>query len=151
MMSRRTRRQLPTQFDVLMDLMALGTMPPMQLAVPVPTTLFLKKFGVVVELVQDSPCEFQVSLSLECLELDQLGFVTDPKNLIQQIREAFADGILRAHDEQLAAGVIHVAYHEMGGRLLRAQARVYNPRGHVEVHWSVMSGLPVPSFPHMIG
>jgi hypothetical protein len=118
------------------------------------STLFLRRFDVDAHLVDDKICGngtrdfFSVEVTVVTHDLDEQGFVIEVQDLLSEIRDAFANGgdYLKASCEELANGVLHVIYNEIGKkRLLEAKARVFNRTGHLDAVY--YKGMSEPAFP----
>lgn len=112
--------------------------------------LVLKSFDVEATLVDNHVCggydgEFQAMVELGAEELDENGFVTDNVGFIEFCNDRFSQDLLKASCEELAAGLVALAYEKVGPRLVTCFARVRNQTGHAEMTWE--QGQMIPRFP----
>ena len=114
-------------------------------------TLKLHKFVVDAPLADFHVCgsgtdqRFTAEMELVAQDLDGKGFVTDNAGFIDQVKVAYGRVMHVASCEQLAEGLVFLAHREMGPRLARATARVFNETGSVDVVWE--RGQVIPPWP----
>lgn len=125
---------------------------PSQTALP-QTTLAMEAY-VPVLLANNGACGgvnqlFRAQIELTTRGLTPDGYVVEVGAFTATLESRFrANGdMLRATCEELAGGILRIAYDQVGPRLINAMARVYNATGHVTITWR--AGEVVPPFPRL--
>lgn len=112
-----------------------------------PIRLVILPFEIEATLSNQYACggwdkRFKASMTLECVALDEHGFVVENQTLIQAVRDYFATSKYRASCEELCQCIANIAHKLMGDRLTRATVQVYNLTGYTEIDWTQGTAIP---------
>jgi hypothetical protein len=112
-----------------------------------PIRLVILPFEIEAKLSNEYACggwdkRFKASMTLECEQLDEHGFVVENQTLIQTVRDYFAKSKYQASCEQLCQCIARISHDLMGDRLTRAQVQVFNLTGYTEIEWTKGTSIP---------
>lgn len=115
--------------------------------------LAFNTFTVPVKLANAQRCgtaradSFDARVVIAARALDAQGFVVENQAYLRRVRAYYSGPMVVASCEQLAEGLVTVAYEMLGDRLAAVEAVVHNGLGWVEVLWQ--RGQKVPTMPRL--